>query len=149
MLVAMFGAYAIIDGIIMIVSAIANRRTQPRWGIPVIGGIFGIMAGVLTFAWPGITAMALLAIVASWAILMGIVAITAAIQLRKDISGEWVMVLSGLLALAFGVMLVMNPGPGLLAIVVWVGVYAVVSGALLMALAFRLRKWGHSHGLLS
>ena len=146
-LVALFGAYAMVDGVALIVSAIVKRRTQPRWGMLMVGGMVGIAASVLTFFWPGITALALVAIIASWAIVMGIIEITIAIRLRKEITGEWAMVLSGLLALAFGVLLIMNPGRGALALVLWIGAYAVVSGVLLLLLAFRLRGWGRSHGL--
>ena len=147
-LVLMFGAYAIVDGMFMIVSAIANRKTQPRWGTLVFGGILGVAVGVLTYLWPGITAVALLAIIASWAILMGVIEITVAIRLRKLIANEWMLVLTGLLAVAFGVVLILNPGPGAVAVVLWIGVYALVSGVLLVVLAFRLRNWGRSHGVL-
>jgi uncharacterized membrane protein HdeD (DUF308 family) len=138
-----------VDGVVMIVSAIAHRRTQRRWGLLVVGGMLGIAAGVLTFFWPGITALVLLAIIASWAIVMGIIEITVAIRLRKEIKGELVMVLSGLLAIAFGVMLVVNPGLGALAVALWIGAYALASGVLLLVLAFRLRKWGQSHEVLA
>ena len=148
-LVMLFGAYAIVDGVFMVVSAIANRKTQPRWGTLVFGGILGIAAGVVTYLWPAITAVALLAIIASWAMVMGIIEITVAIRLRKEIDGEWVLILSGLLALAFGVLMIMNPGPGALAVVLWIGAYAVISGGLLLVLAFRLRNWGKSHGILA
>ncbi len=147
--VAMFGAYAIVDGLLLFMSAIANRRTRKRWRLLLTGGLLGIATGVLTFAWPAITALALLAIIEAWAILMGVIEITSAIRLRRDITGEWAMVLSGLLAIALGVMLAINPGVGALAVVVWIGAYAVVSGALLVALAFRLRHWGRAHGLLA
>jgi uncharacterized membrane protein HdeD (DUF308 family) len=147
-LVFLFGAYAMVDGVFMIVSAIANRKTQPRWGTLVFGGILGVAAGVLTYLWPGITALALLAIIAAWAIVMGVVEIAVAIRLRKEITGEWVMVLAGLLAVAFGVLLVIYPATGALAVALWIGAYAVVSGVLLVVLAFRLRNWGRSHGLL-
>jgi uncharacterized membrane protein HdeD (DUF308 family) len=148
-LVAMFGAYAIMDGVVMIVSAIANHRTQPRWGVLVLGGILGIGAGVLTFLWPGLTALVLLAIIAGWAIVMGLIEISVAVRLRTKITGEWAMVLSGLLAIAFGVMLAIHPGPGAIAVVLWIGAYAMVSGVLLMIVAFRLRSWGRSQGLLA
>ena len=148
-LVVLFGAYALVDGVVMIVSAIANHRREPRWGMLVFGGMLGIGAGVLTFFWPGITALALLAIIAAWAIIMGIVEIAVAVRLRKEISGEWLMILSGLLAIAFGALLIVSPGPGALAVVLWIGVYAVLSGVLLLGLAFRLRSWGRSTGLLT
>lgn len=147
-LVTLFGAYAIVDGVFMVVSATASRKTQPRWGTLVFGGLLGIAAGVLTFVWPGMTALALLAIIAFWAILMGLIEIAVAIRLRKEITGEWVMVVGGLLAVTFGVLLVMNPGRGALAVVLWIGAYALVSGVLLVAFALRLRGWGRSHGVL-
>lgn len=149
LLVAMFGGYAIADGVIMIGSAIANRRTQPRWGVLVVGGLVGIGAGVLTFIYPAITTLVLLAIIASWAVVMGGIEIAVAIQLRKEITGEWVLILSGLLAIAFGGFLIANPARGALAVVLWIGGFAVITGVLLLSLAFRLRDWGRSHGLLA
>jgi uncharacterized membrane protein HdeD (DUF308 family) len=104
---------------------------------------------VLTFFWPEVTALALLAIIAGWAMGMGLIEISVAIRLRKEITGEWVMVLSGLLAVTFGVLVALNPGPGALAVVLWIGAYAVVSGVLLLVLAFRLRGWGRAHGVLA
>ena len=147
-LVLLFGAYAIVDGVFMIVSAIANRKYQPRWGTLLFGGILGVAVGVTTYLWPAITALTLLAIIATWAVTMGIVEITIAVKLRKLISGEWLMVLAGLLAVAFGVLLLLNPGPGALTVVLWIGAYATTSGVLLLVLAFRLRNWGRSHGVL-
>ena len=148
-LVILFGAYAFADGVFSIVSAIANRKTQPHKGALVLSGILGIIAGVVTLVWPGMTALALIAIIAAWAIVTGIIEITVALRLRKEIDGEWVMVLAGLVAIAFGLMLAIYPGPGALAVAVWIGVYAIVTGTLLIALAFRLRKWGLSHGVLA
>jgi uncharacterized membrane protein HdeD (DUF308 family) len=148
-LVAMFGGYAIVDGVIMAGTAIANRRSQPRWGMLVVGGLLGIAAGVATIIWPAITALVLLAIIASWAVLMGVIEIAVAIQLRKEITGEWVMILSGLLAIAFGSMLLVSPARGAVAVVLLIGGYAVITGVLLLVLAFRLRDWGRSNGLLA
>jgi uncharacterized membrane protein HdeD (DUF308 family) len=144
-LILLFGAYALIDGIFMVVSAIANRHGEPRWGTLLFGGLLGIAAGVATFTWPGITATILLAVIAVWAILMGIFEVAAAIRLRKLIDGEWALILAGLLSVAFGVLLVMRPAVGALAIVLWIGAYALISGIVLVALGFRLRSWGHAH----
>ncbi len=148
-LVFLFGAYAVVDGAFMIASAVANRKTQPQWGMLLFGGILGVTAGVATYVWPAMTAVVLLAIIATWAILMGIVEIAVAIRLRKMISGEWVMVLSGLVAIAFGMLLVMQPVLGGIAVALLIGAYGVVSGVLLLALGFRLRNWGRLHGVLA
>ena len=144
-LVLFFGAYALVDGVFMVVSAIANRHGQPRWVTLLIGGLLGIAAGLVTFYMPGITTVVLLMVVAAWAIVTGIAEIVAAIRLRREITGEWVFVLAGLLAVAFGAILIARPAAGALAMVLWIGAYAVVSGILLIALSVRLRSWGRMH----
>jgi uncharacterized membrane protein HdeD (DUF308 family) len=102
-------------------------------------GIVGIGAGVVTLLWPGITALALLFVIAAWALVGGALQLAAAIRLRKVISGEWLLALSGVLSIALGVLLVLFPGPGALALVIWIGAYAFVFGILLLVLGFKLR----------
>lgn len=144
-LILFFGAYAFLDGIFIVASAISNRRGRPHWIVLLIGGLLGIAAGVVTFFMPGVTAVVLLLIIAAWAIVIGLDEIVAAIRLRKEITGEWTLALAGLLAVAFGVLIILRPGASALAMVLWIGAYAVVSGILLVALAFRLRSWGRAH----
>jgi uncharacterized membrane protein HdeD (DUF308 family) len=144
-LVLLFGAYALVDGIFMAGSAILNRHGEPRWMALLIGGLFGIAAGLVTFFTPAITAVALIALIAVWAIVLGVAEIAAAIRLRKEITGEWLFVLAGVLAVAFGVMLFAAPEAGALAMVLWIGAYALVTGILLVAFGLRLRKWGRLH----
>jgi uncharacterized membrane protein HdeD (DUF308 family) len=143
-LVLLFGAYALVDGVSLVVSAIANRKSEERWGALLIGGLLGIAAGIVTFLLPNITAIALLAVIAAWAIVVGIAEIVAAIELRKVIRDEWLLIVAGTASVAFGVFLIARPAAGALAVVLWIGVYAVVTGILLVALAFRLRSWGHA-----
>jgi uncharacterized membrane protein HdeD (DUF308 family) len=137
-LVLLFGAYAFADGVLAIVSAV-RRRGADRWWLLLLQGIVGIGAGVVTWLWPGITALALLAVIAAWALMSGALQIAAAIRLRKVISGEWLLALGGVLSIALGVLLLVFPGPGALAVVIWIGAYAFVFGILLLALGFRLR----------
>jgi len=144
-LILLFGAYALIDGIFMVVSAIANRHGEPRWGTLLFGGLLGIAAGVVTFTWPKLTAVVLLSLIAAWAIVMGIFEVAAAIRLRKQLEGEWALILAGVLSVAFGVFLVMRPAAGALAVVLWIGLYALISGIVLVSLGFRLRNWGRAH----
>jgi uncharacterized membrane protein HdeD (DUF308 family) len=137
-LVLLFGAYAFADGVLSIVTAV-RRRGADRWGLLLLEGIVGIAAGVLTLLWPGITALALLYVIAAWALVTGAFEIAAAIRLRKVITGEWLLALSGIFSIALGVLLVLFPGAGALAVVIWIGAYAFVFGALLFALGLRLR----------
>lgn len=145
-LVLFFGAYALADGLFTIIAAIARRRNVPRWGWLLVSGVLGILIGVLTFLMPGVTALVLLYIIASWAVIRGIVEIVAAIQLRKVITGEWLLVIAGVLSVAFGFLLFLFPGAGALAVVLWIGAFAAVFGILMIALAFRLRRWNREFG---
>jgi uncharacterized membrane protein HdeD (DUF308 family) len=137
-LVLLFGAYAFADGVLSIVSAV-RRRGADRWWLLLLQGIVGIGAGVVTLLWPGITAIALLVVIAAWALVGGVLQVAAAIRLRKVITGEWLLALSGVLSIALGVLLVVFPGPGALALVIWIGAYAFVFGILLLVLGFKLR----------
>src|SRR5512138_1243701 len=113
-LVFMWGAYAIADGALAVVAGWRIRdRGRPLWSL-LVAGVLGIAAGVLTFRWPGVTALALLVLIASWAIGVGALQIVAAIRLSKVIEGEWALGLSGLLSLTFGTLAVLHPGAGAL-----------------------------------
>ena len=140
-LVLLFGAFAFADGLLAIVSAIRRRGSSDRWWMVLLRGLAGVAVGVVTVIWPNITALALVYLIAAWALVTGGLEIAAAIRLRKVISGEWLLILSGLAAVALGIVLVLFPEPGALALVLLIGVYALVSGVLLIALAFRLRSW--------
>jgi uncharacterized membrane protein HdeD (DUF308 family) len=144
-LVIVFGAYAFADGVLAILSALhRSMQAAPRW-ITILRGLLGVGAGIITLLWPGITALALLAVFAAWALVGGVLEIAAAIKLRKVITGEWLLALNGLLSIALGLLLLFRPAAGALAVVLWVGAYALVTGGVMTALAFRLRSW-RSHG---
>jgi uncharacterized membrane protein HdeD (DUF308 family) len=140
-LVLLFGAYAFADGVLAVVTAV-RRRGSNRWGMLLLEGLVGIAAGVLTLLWPSITALALLYVIAAWALVTGAFEIAAAIRLRKVVTGEWILALSGVLSMALGVLLIVAPGPGALAVVIWIGAYAFVFGVLLFALGLRLKGLG-------
>jgi uncharacterized membrane protein HdeD (DUF308 family) len=139
-LVLLWGAFALIDGILSIIAAVSRREGSgiPWWAL-LLEGVLGIAAGILTFIWPGITALMLLFLIAAWAILTGIFEIVAAIRVRKEIEGEWWLVLSGILSIVFGVLLVARPGAGALAVVWLIGAYALIFGVFLIALSFKLK----------
>jgi uncharacterized membrane protein HdeD (DUF308 family) len=139
-LVWIFGAYALLDGLFNLVSVLRHRTHGRPWGALLLSGIAGVGVGVLSFLWPGITAMALVYLIAAWALATGVLEIAAAIRLRKAIQGEWRLALSGLFSAALGVLLALFPGPGAVGLVWYFGAYAVVFGVLLLSLGFRLRS---------
>ena len=137
-LVLLFGAYTLADGVFNVIASF--RVASHHWAL-LFEGIVGILAGILTFAWPAITAIALLYLIAFWAIVTGVFEIIAGIHLRKAITNEWLLVVMGVLSLLFGVLILLAPGVGALAMLLWIGTYASVFGIFLLALAIRLR--GH------
>ena len=138
-LVLLWGAYAFADGVFAIWSAVRRHR-EDRWWLLLLQGILGIAAAIVTVAWPGITALVLLYIIAAWALVTGVLEIAVAIRLRKAISNEWLLVLSGVASVVLGILLMLNPAVGALVVVLWIGAYALVSGAMLVGLSLRLRR---------
>jgi uncharacterized membrane protein HdeD (DUF308 family) len=145
-LVLLFGAFAFADGVFALINGIRERRANDRWWLLILHGLMGIGAGVVTLLWPGISALALLYVIAAWALVTGALEIAAAIRLRKVIEGEWLLALSGIASVLLGILLFLFPEPGVLAVVLWIGAYALVSGVLLIVLAFRLRSWARDPG---
>jgi len=141
-LTLMWGIYAIADGVLALWAAIASKGGEiaPRWWLAIVG-IAGVIAGLLTFVWPGMTALILLIFIASWAIVIGVLQIWGAIRLRKEIEGEWLLGLSGVLWVAFGVIMFAQPGAGALALIWWIGSFAILAGCVYIALAFQLKKY--------
>jgi uncharacterized membrane protein HdeD (DUF308 family) len=140
-LVLLFGAYAFVDGVFNIAAAVSGRTGGQRWWVLLLAGLGGVAAGIATFFMPGITALVLAYIIAGWAIVIGALEIAAAIRLRHEIDGEWWLGLSGALAIVFGVIMLLAPGAGALAMVFWIGAYALLSGITLAVLGLRLRNW--------
>jgi uncharacterized membrane protein HdeD (DUF308 family) len=144
-IVIVFGIYAIIDGILAIVAAVRGFRKKERWGAMLLQGLVGVVAGAIAVFWPGIGALALTYLVAAWALVTGAFEIAAAIRLRKVITGEWLLVIAGLLSIVFAVLIAFYPGVGALALVWWLGVYAFAYGGISLVLALRVRRWTHAH----
>jgi uncharacterized membrane protein HdeD (DUF308 family) len=135
-----WGAYALVDGIAALWSCWHTRgRGKAMWQIILIG-VLGIAAGLFTFVSPGLTALALLLLIAVWAIANGVFQIAAAIRLRKEIDNEWLLILSGVLSVVFGGLMIASPGAGALAVLWIIGAFAVAYGVLLVLFAFKLKK---------
>jgi uncharacterized membrane protein HdeD (DUF308 family) len=136
-LVLLFGIYALVDGAFNLIGFF--RTPSHHWPL-LLEGLVGIFAGVLTLAWPSITALVLLYLIAFWAIFTGVFETIAGIRLRSVINNEWRLILMGVLSLLFGALILFAPGVGALAIVLWIGAYALVFGIFLLGFSFRLRS---------
>ncbi len=140
-LLTLFGAYLIVDGIVALGSALGAAKRETRWWPMVLEGLVDISIGILVFAVPGVTTVVLLFFVAFWAILTGIFRISAAVELRREIRGEWLMIVSGAVSVILGLLLLAFPAAGALALVTVIGIFAVIIGILTIALSLRLRGW--------
>jgi uncharacterized membrane protein HdeD (DUF308 family) len=145
MLVAIFAAYAILDGITNLVLGFTRTATRGRSWAQVVQGLIGLIAGVLAFVWPFVTAFALVIFIGAWAVATGALEIVAAVRLRRYIKGEWLLASSGALSLLFGLMVVAFPGAGAIGIAWILGVYAAAAGIVLITLGVRLRSYALVH----
>ena len=143
-LTLLFGAYALIDGIVSLVAAVRSARRGEHWWPLVFEGVVGLLAATATVAWPLITLLILIYMIAAWAVITGIFEITAAIRLRRQVAGEWLLGLMGIASIIFGVLLFASPATGALVLSWWLGAYVFFFGILMIALAFRLRRWSGS-----
>ncbi len=141
-LVSLFGAYALIDGIFAVVAGIQQYGKHERWWAVLLEGIVGILIGLLTFFWPGVTALGLLYFIAAWALVTGVFEIVAAIRLRREIEGEWLLGLSGVASVLFGLLLVIFPSAGVLSVIWIIGAYALLFGVIMIILGLRMRGRG-------
>jgi uncharacterized membrane protein HdeD (DUF308 family) len=146
-LVFLFAAYALADGVLALIRGFRRGGDggRPDWW-RIARGVVGIAAGVIAFAVPDITAYALLLVIAAWAIVSGGIELMAAYQLRDVIRGEWLLALDGVVAILFGVALIVFPSAGALAVVWLIGAFAIVSGVILLMVAFRLRGRARGNG---
>ena len=139
-LVFLWGAYALVDGAFAIAAGVKSHGDNKRWWVLLLEGVLGVAAGLVAFLVPGITALALLVLIAAWAMVTGAFEIAAAIQLRKYIKGEWLLALAGIASVLFALALLFNPAAGALALVWLIGAYSIVFGVLLIILGVRLHS---------
>lgn len=139
-LVILFGAYALVDGVFALVAAVRAAEAHLRWLPLLFMGIFGIIIAAITFFYWQITALALLYVIAVWAIVTGILELMAAFELRKQLPGDFWWVLAGLASIAFGIILIVRPLNGALAVIWLIGIYAIVFGGFMIGLSLRLRS---------
>lgn len=140
-LVLMFGIYAMVDGVFAMLTGVVSSNYSPRWWVFLLEGVVSFAAGLIAILRPGLAAFVLLVVIASWAILTGILEIAAAIRLRREITNEWMLAFAGFVSIVLGVLLFFQPVAGGLVITLMIGSYALIFGIMLIILGFRLRKW--------
>ena len=138
-LVILFGAYALVDGVFALIGALREAEAHNQWVHLLFVGIFGVLVGAITFVFWQITAFALLYLIAAWAVVTGILELVGAFELRRHLANEVLWMLAGLVSIGFGVWLILRPANGALAVIWIIGIYAIVFGGFLIGLAFRLR----------
>ncbi|PSL49022.1 uncharacterized membrane protein HdeD (DUF308 family) [Chitinophaga niastensis] len=139
-LIVFLGAYLFIAGIFAVAGAIAARKTNENWSVFLFSGLIGVILGILTFYNPFATGAALIYLVAFWAMLAGLMEIIIAIRLRKVITGEGWYIMGGLLTIIFGILLVSNPVAAAVTLTWVFGIYAIITGVMLISLSWRLRR---------
>jgi uncharacterized membrane protein HdeD (DUF308 family) len=144
-MVLLFGCFAFIAGIATVIAAARSGRAGQGWGALLVEGLLGIAIGALAVLWPASTALAFVWLIGAWAILAGALEIATAVKLRKLIAHEWVLGIAGAVAIAFGLLMFYRPIAGGVAVMWWLGAYALLSGVLMVVLGFRLRSFAHSH----
>lgn len=132
-LVYLFGAYVLVNGVFALIGAFQMRSVTSAWWAILIEGLLGIVIGLMTFFWPGMTVLVLLMLIATWAVILGIFEIVAAFASHVSAGERWMSGIAGALSIVFGILLFTRPGPGLLTVIWLIGFYAIVWGILLIA----------------
>jgi uncharacterized membrane protein HdeD (DUF308 family) len=143
LLVTLFAAYALLSGIVSIVAAWRSRGLDNKWWLTLLLGIVGIAAGIYAVVFPALTALVLVLLMGANAIVTGVLDIAIAIRLREAVKGTWMLVLSGIVSIIFGVLVLFFPGAGAIALVWLISFYAIVTGVLLLTLGMRARRAAH------
>ena len=142
-LVYVFGAFALVSGVIELVTAVQAGELHARWGWLAFAGIIGVAAGVVSFVWPTITALAMVFLIAAWALVTGVAEIVFSMAWPDLVEYPWLAALSGVLSVAFGILLAVWPHSGAIALTWLVGVYAILYGLSLLYHAYRVRAATH------
>ena len=139
-LVLFFGGYVLTDGVLALIVAARSREPGNHRLLMALEGLAGVVIGVITFLSPEITGIILLYLIAAWALITGVLEVALAVQLRKEIDNEWMLILTGILSILFGVLLILSPTAGALAVAWMIGAYAIFFGMLMVGLAFSVRN---------
>ena len=141
-MIALFGAFAVVTGVLLVAGSFNAARQRLHWGSLLAAGILDVVVGLVTWFWPGLTAMGVLYLVVAWALVTGILYIVASIEFSDAIPHAWLMTLTGVLSIVLAVVLAVDPRDGILSLVYVVGIYAILGGIAELVFAFRLRDLG-------
>jgi uncharacterized membrane protein HdeD (DUF308 family) len=143
-LILVFGAYALVEGGLLLFTARGSHRHAPdRWPL-LLQGLLGVVVGGLTLFNPAVTALGLLFYIAAWLLAQGVLQIVVAVRLREELSSEWWLIAAGALSVLLAIWLLWQPQAGVLAVLWWIGAWAVVWGVSLLSASLRMRKWARS-----
>lgn len=143
LIVLFFGAYVLIDGVFAFIASFTMQGGIKRWWLLLLEGLLGIILGIMFLASPGFTAVVIVTLIAIWALITGVFEIIIGIASAKLLPDSWLIILTGVLSLVFGFLLLRNPGAGIIAMLWIIGMYAILTGVLLIAVAFALKGTLH------
>lgn len=135
-----WGAFVLVQGVVSLTVGWRVHKSGMRWWPYLIFGLLGIVAAIAVLLWPQISMVVLVYVIAFWAVLGGVSEVVAAIRLRKVIDREWALVISGLVSVVFGILLLIQPFEGIVALVWLIGFFTLCAGIISFALAWNLRK---------
>lgn len=139
-LALLFAAYAVVDGIGMIASGLGRNGDRGRRWLYLLAGAVGVVAGVIALLWPQLTALVLVLLAGAWAVVTGVLEVAAAVRLHREMTGEWLPALLGIVSVVPGVIILARPDVGALALAAVLGVYALLAGVVMLVAGWRLRK---------
>jgi uncharacterized membrane protein HdeD (DUF308 family) len=149
-LAALFAGFALLAGALWTFGALRHRHADPRWWALLLAGLFSIAAGMVAALYPALTTVVLILLMGANALVSGVIDLAAALRMRKVMEGELLLMLTGAASVVFGLVVLLFPlGAGAFALAWMIGLYAILSGALLVALAFQVRAWTRLHGPLA
>ncbi len=141
-MIALFGAFAVVTGVLLVAASFDAAKQRLHWGSLLAAGILDVVVGLVTWFWPGLTALGVLYLVVAWALVTGILYIVASVELSDVIPHAWLLTLTGVLSVVLAVVLAVHPRDGILSLVYVVGIYAILAGIAELIFAFRLRDLG-------
>ncbi|MBN2185111.1 MAG: HdeD family acid-resistance protein [Candidatus Krumholzibacteriota bacterium] len=139
--VILFGVFALVDGLFAGLTGFSIRRYSKSWWVLLIEGFLGIIVGLITILWPGMTAVFLYIFLAVWAVFTGILELVQAVHLRRKLRNEWMLVVGGILSIILGIFLILRPVAGVFVVIWMIAVYSILFGFLMIFLGLKMRRY--------